>query len=386
MKQICFFSFSLFIFVSTTFSQVFIDQKPFKTIKKQEAEIISLTFSNDGKELASGSEDKTCVLWSFPEGKELRSYSGFLGGVRATIFTENKEFKYFFVAGDRTIKLYDGKNEQINKYSGTATYIWSLAYNKTLNQLVAGSYDKYARVIDCVSGKVVKSLEGHTKNVLAVDYSPNGQYIATGSLDETVKIWDAKTFNLLNTLTGHGGNIYDVAFTPDSKYVISASNDYSTRVWSLDSAKTIRNLTGHERGVSCLAVSPDGYYLLTGSYDASVKLWDILRGECIFTFYSHSDAINSLAYHPSGNYFASGSSDKTIIWWELKPEIFVANYFTKEYDAEISSNNELFAPKSKDESKDDFKNRLEKQDTFRKQLIDKLYQRYLSEIKGKEKL
>ena len=120
MKRFCLFGLYILLSISVLYSQVFIDQKPFKTIEKQEGEIISLTFNLDGSELASGSEDKTCILWSFPEGKEIRSYSGFLGGVRASIFSKTKEFEYFFVAGDRTIKLFNAKNELINKYTGTA--------------------------------------------------------------------------------------------------------------------------------------------------------------------------------------------------------------------------------------------------------------------------
>jgi WD40 repeat protein len=136
--------------------------------------------------------------------------------------------------------------------------------------------------------------------------------------------------------------------------------------------------------VSCLAVSPDGNYLISGSYDTNVKLWELSNGECIYTYTNHTDAVNAVAFHPDGTRFISGSSDKTIQVWEIRPEIFVEHYYAKNIEDELSQS-DLFKPKAKEEPKADYKVRQEKADAYRNELIQKYYNKYLSEIKGKVK-
>jgi WD40 repeat protein len=50
---------------------------------------------------------------------------------------------------------------------------------------------------------VLSTLEGHSKEVTSVRWSPDGSRIASGSLDNTVRVWDSSTGAVLSTLVGH---------------------------------------------------------------------------------------------------------------------------------------------------------------------------------------
>ena len=57
--------------------------------------------------------------------------------------------------------------------------------------------------------------EGHSYEINAVAFSPNGLHVATGSNDQTAIIWDAKSGKLSHTLH-HDNIVWAVAFSPDS--------------------------------------------------------------------------------------------------------------------------------------------------------------------------
>jgi WD40 repeat protein len=59
------------------------------------------------------------------------------------------------------------------------------------------------KVWEAASGRLLRSLEGHTDWVQAVALSPDGRTIVSGSWDSTVKVWEAESGRLLRSLEGH---------------------------------------------------------------------------------------------------------------------------------------------------------------------------------------
>ena len=73
--------------------------------------------------------------------------------------------------------------------------------------IASGSGDKTVRLWDAATGKELKTLSGHTAEVSALAYSPDGKVIASGSRDKTVRLWDAATGKELKTLSGHTDSV-----------------------------------------------------------------------------------------------------------------------------------------------------------------------------------
>ncbi|MFA6920686.1 MAG: hypothetical protein WC216_02490, partial [Gallionella sp.] len=98
----------------------------------------------------------------------------------------------------------------------------SFSHNGSL--LVSSGSDYSARIWEVPTMQLKAVLVGHTDDVDTAVFSPDDQYIATCALDRTLKIFDLAG-RCLKTMTGHTGNVLTVAWSSDAKSLISSSVD-----------------------------------------------------------------------------------------------------------------------------------------------------------------
>ncbi len=218
----------------------------------------------------------------------------------------------------------------------------------------------------------IRTLEGHTKPVHAVDISPDGQVIASGSEDGILKLWNATDGTTIRTLGDRStGSCDAVAFSADGELIAGAGYDGVIRIWRVGTGTASATLKGHHRYVSDLAFSANGQWLASASYDntlriwnvafnqrlfrwqivtakpvhvlpnihggwvsaiawspdsqriasvgedGTVKLWDAVKGELIQTFKGHEGMTQAVALSPNGQFLASSGKDKTIRIWKI---------------------------------------------------------------------
>ncbi|HCB32995.1 MAG TPA: hypothetical protein DEP39_07805, partial [Deltaproteobacteria bacterium] len=76
-----------------------------------------------------------------------------------------------------------------------------------------------------VSGKSLLSHKGHTSQILAASFSPDGKRFATAGSDLFIKIWEYPQGEELGKLKGHKKPVTTLAFSPDGKLLASGSQD-----------------------------------------------------------------------------------------------------------------------------------------------------------------
>jgi WD40 repeat protein len=148
-------------------------------------------------------------------------------------------------------------------------------------------------------------LQGHSRPVRCLVFSPRGGLLATGGQDHTVRLWSTEG-RAQRTLLGHEGPVRCLAVSPNGEFLASAGTDGTIHLWHLPEGAPVATLEGHRDPVTALAVSADGSVLASASEDTTVRLWRLPDGKALRTLAGHRETVTCLAFAHGGKLLASG--------------------------------------------------------------------------------
>lgn len=206
--------------------------------------VLSVTWSPDGRYIASGSLDRTAQVWAVNAGAHFHPVL----------------------------------------YRGHAAGVQAVAWSPKGSRVASGSLDKTVQVWDAMSAEQIAVYQGHTDTVETVVWSPDGKYIASGSSDGTMRLWDVASGEQVYVYRGHTGKVHSLAWSPDSRRIVSGASDKTVQIMDAATGNQLYTYHGHTDEVSSVSWSPDGKLIASGSFDKTVQVWDAATGSPVYTY------------------------------------------------------------------------------------------------------
>ncbi|HEY5312496.1 MAG TPA: WD40 repeat domain-containing protein, partial [Pirellulales bacterium] len=245
-----------------------------RTLEGHKAATTAVSWTRDGKTLASSSYDKTIALWETSTGKLAHEITDYKASVMCLAFSP------------------DGKT------------------------LAAGSGDNQVRLFSVI-GKPLGSLQGHTGPVNKVVWSPRGNLLASGGADSTVRFWNASKQEQLHEMSSVLP-VQSLAFSPDGSLLAAGTTDDAIQSWTTSTGQALnRNMrvTGSPRTVSGLVWSPDGSLLLAGRGNHTVQLWSWNEPRVVHNFTAFAP-VQYVMFSGGGSLMVTGCLDRTTRFWD----------------------------------------------------------------------
>ena len=288
---------------------------------------VDVSFSQDGTLLYALMSDSTVQTWDAKTGAALDTLIN---------YPYNKVIKRF---GEREVSIFEGfrvKMTNVNdnmwskSWSESGDTVSAVAISPDGKLMATVSKNKYLRIWDFKTGKIIKSSKAHDDAIRFVVFSPDTLHIVTASVDGTAKIWEKTLQKNPVILKGHKGKVYSAVFSPDGKKIVTSSSDCSVRLWDAHTGKLLATGLGHGDRVCEATFSPDGRNVVSASYDKTIRVWEIQSNklDSLLTLRGHRRTVCSAKFSPDGKMIASVSWDNKVKLWDAQ-----TGHFVRDWDA-----------------------------------------------------
>lgn len=193
--------------------------------------VIALTFSPDGKLLASASRDQTALLWEVSSGDLLRDLSKPANEPLGLAFSP------------------DGNRLAVADSAGGIRY-WEMSSLRDIAYVPTGD-----------------------QSLSALAFSPDGKWFAVGGEQGFLSLWDVSGKIKDRMLTEIPDSIHALSFSPDSKWLLVAGSENKLQLWDVETAKRTQTYDGANHQTYALALTPDGKQIAAAGIDAKLTIW-----------------------------------------------------------------------------------------------------------------
>ena len=341
--------------------------------------IKAISFSKDGKLLATAGDDQTILVWSTDDFSKKFSLTGHVNAV--TALTWSNDTKSLVSSSlDSTIKIWDLTKPFETHYEICDFGPWQTPVLPGRKSFAAPCTDKKLRIYEAATGTVLTDLG--MQSGLCADVSKDGKTLVTASFDGIIRAWDIANSREIRTIKGHASRVDGIVYLNVSKQILSVG-DSTLRIWPMETnhepttlhfgSSPFRIVLSADETFVCIgfsdgkvsivdtknwqekklmqakssiqeiAISPNSSMLAIFS-GKNIEIWDTKTGLLLHLLKGHEKAGYGICFSTDGTYLLSGSSDQTFKFWNLSTGACTLTYhgFKSDiYTAKFISQKEL---------------------------------------------
>jgi WD40 repeat protein len=308
---------------------------------RQGSSVHMLTFSPNGRILASLGFDSKLRLWDFPSGRELRAIAVPGNFVQANLtFTFTPDGKQLAAAtgGTEILGWEVETGKSIKLLENLQFAVTGLSFSPDGKVLAVASNDAMIRLLDRAAGKELRQLQwkaappdpnkgpllqallelrdnllgagllpGANGIFTAVAFSPDGKRIAAGGFTDNNQtgiavVWDPATGKEMFRATGPQGGFQRLVWAPDGKHLAAISGQQqSVHIWDTAARKeVIYTLAKNGAQAQACEFAPDGKALALTINDEPLHLLDPVTGKVLRKVGQARQGLSAVAYAPDG--------------------------------------------------------------------------------------
>lgn len=271
---------------------------------------------DDSMVFASG--NKCCdpgftKIWSVDSGKLLKT----LPRQQQIAFAPDGQSLALAASLNATVTIHDPKTlkerfriaEYETKPNSTVHVDPAIAFSPDSQTLAIGV--EGVRLIRVFDGADSGRLQGLSRYIRTVQFSPSGHTIAAANGDGDLVVWNRESLSVAHKREHLFPQIAMLRLVGDTEQILVCDRAYDEMICGVVQAvdpttkKIQRSFKGHTRPVCSVAVSPDGTQICTSSADRTVRLWDISSRREIKSLPEQKGTVFAVAYSPDGSMIAA---------------------------------------------------------------------------------
>ena len=311
--------------------------------------ISAVSFSPNGKWLATGDGDGLVKVWDVQQGvcisqmerdEAERPYDL----VSRLVFSQDSQF--LAVSSQRDYILYvwnPETGEKITKFHGNTNYRWFpfllrpiafspdgclIACTMPDDSLFAHAdrsgtirppkhSSNYIAVWNIKTGEQSTCLTEHSDFVYSLSFSPCGKFLASGGRRGAVRVWSVEDWELIHSIQNYGTETKKVFYSPEGVLYALEISDDAFIVWDVACLEKC-NLYLEEHGSVHDTLVPKSTPFVLATYDPNeFRKWTVGNSEAFSFPHLHTGVSFSLVFAPDRNTLVGGDMNREVVLWDI---------------------------------------------------------------------